>query len=79
MDGRGSCISHCTLTIPELPGLAAGIDDVAVVSQAIQQCRGHLGVAEYPRPLGKASVCADDHIVAFVELGEQVEQSRPPA
>ena len=30
----------------EPPALVAGLDDVAVMGQAVEQCGGHLGVAE---------------------------------
>ncbi len=38
----------------EAPALVAGLDDVAMVGQPIQQRRGHPGVAEDARPLAGA-------------------------
>ncbi len=37
--------------VQEPVGLVAGLDDVAVVREPIQQRRGHLGVAEHAGPL----------------------------
>ena len=35
----------------EAIGLVAGLDDVAMVRQPVQQCRSQLGIAEYATPL----------------------------
>ena len=42
--------------------------------EAIQQRRGHLGVAEHAGPFGEAQVGGDDHAGVLVQLGQQVEQ-----
>ena len=43
------------------PAGVAGLQDVAVVRQPVEQRRGHLRVAEHARPLGKWQVCRHDH------------------
>lgn len=43
-------------------GLVAGLDDVAVVGQEVQQRRGHLCIAEHRGPLREGQVGADAEI-----------------
>ena len=58
----------------EAPALVAGLDDVAVVGEAIEQRRGHLGVAEDGRPFAEGEVGGDDDRGLLVEPADQVEQ-----
>ena len=45
--------------VHEPVGLVARLDDVAVVRESIQQCRGHLGVAEHAGPFLEVQVEVD--------------------
>lgn len=56
------------------PAGVAGLQDIAVVCQPVEQRRGHLRVAEHARPLAKRQVRRHDHRGAFVESADQVEQ-----
>ena len=56
------------------PAIVAGLDDVAVVSEAIEQCGGHLGVAEDARPFAEGEIGGDDYRGAFVEPADEMEQ-----
>jgi hypothetical protein len=47
-----------------------------VVCDAIQQGRGHFGVAKNRHPFGKRQIRRDDQRGLFVELTDQVEQQR---
>jgi hypothetical protein len=58
----------------ESPAIVAGLDDVAVVSEAIEQCGGHLGVAEDTRPFAEGEIGGDDDRGAFVEPADEMEQ-----
>ncbi len=49
-----------------------------MMRQAVEQGRGHLGVAEHRRPLAEAQVGGDDNTGAFVEFAQQVEQQGAP-
>jgi hypothetical protein len=40
--------------------VVAGLDDVAVMGQAIEQRGGHLGVAEHAGPFAEGEVRGDD-------------------
>jgi hypothetical protein len=40
----------------EAPAVVAGLDDVAVVGQAIEQRCGHLGVCEDARPFAESQI-----------------------
>ena len=54
----------------------AGFDDMAMMGEPVQQCRGHLRITEHGGPFGEAQVGRDDDTGAFIELAEQVEQQR---
>ena len=58
----------------EAPALVAGLDDVAMMGQPIEQGRGHLGVAEDARPLAEVEVGGDDHRGLLVEMADQMKQ-----
>ena len=44
----------------EAPAVIAGLDDVAVVGQAIEQRGRHLGITEDARPFSECEVGGDD-------------------
>src|SRR3954466_1974789 len=44
----------------EAPALVTGFDDVAVISQSIQQRGCHFGIAEDARPFGEGEIGRDD-------------------
>jgi hypothetical protein len=48
-----------------------------VVGQAIEERRGHLGVAEDRGPFAEAEVGSDDNAGAFVELAQEMEEQGP--
>jgi hypothetical protein len=58
----------------EAPALVAGLDDVAVVREPVQQRRRHLGIDEHARPFAEGQVGRDDDGRALVEPADQMEQ-----
>jgi len=50
----------------EAPAVVAGLDDLAMVREAVEQRRGHLGVAEHGGPPPEGKVGGDDHRGAFI-------------
>jgi hypothetical protein len=42
---------------PEAPAVVAGLDDIAMVRQAIEQRGRHLGVGEDARPFAEGKIC----------------------
>ena len=50
------------------PTLVPGLDDVAVVSDPVEQRRRHLLVAEYLRPFTESEVGGDNDGGVLVEL-----------
>lgn len=58
---RGGVYWSGSGAVLEPPALVAGLDDVAVVRQAVEQGRGHLGVAEHARPFAKGQVGGDQY------------------
>ena len=57
----------------EAPTLIAGLDDVAVVGETIEECGGHLWVAEHARPFAEGEIGGDDDRGAFVEPADEME------
>jgi hypothetical protein len=52
----------------------AGLDDIAVVGQPIEQRGRHLGVAKHAWPFSEGQIGGDDDGGAFVEPADEVEQ-----
>ncbi len=69
--GGEAMISSAVL---EAPAFVAGLDDVAVVGQAIEQRGGHLGVTEDAWPFAEVEIGGDDHRGLLVEMADQMEQ-----
>jgi hypothetical protein len=61
----------------EAPGLVAGLDDVAVVGEAVEERGRHLGVAEDGGPFAEVEVGGDDDRGALVESADEVEEELP--
>ena len=61
----------------EAPALVAGLDNVAVVREPVQQRRRHLCVDEDARPFAEGQVGRDDDGGALIEPADQVEQQMP--
>ena len=64
--------------VPEAEAVVAGLQDVAVVGEPVEQCRGHLGIPEYRCPLTETEVGGDDHACLLVQLAEKVKQQGTP-
>jgi hypothetical protein len=45
-----------------------------MVGQSVEQCCGHLGIAEDAGPFAEAQVGRDDDTGSLIELAEQMEQ-----
>ena len=58
----------------EALAFVAGLDDVAVVREAVEQRGGHLGVAKDGRPFTKGQIGRHDDRGALVEAADQMEQ-----
>ena len=61
-------------TVLEAPAVVAGLDDVAMMSETVEQSRGHLRIAEHARPFAKGEVGGDDYRGSLVEAADQMEQ-----
>jgi len=48
------------------------------MSEAIEQRRGHFGIAKYGRPFTEREICSDDDRSAFVKAAYGVEQQLSP-
>ena len=58
----------------EPEAIVAGLRDMAVMREAVQQRCCPLRIAQHACPLAEAQVCRDHHARALVELGEQMER-----
>ena len=58
----------------ETPAFVAGLDDVAVVGQAVEQGGRHLWIAKDARPIAEGEIGGDDDRGALVEPADQMEQ-----
>jgi hypothetical protein len=58
----------------EAPAFVAGLDDLAVMGQPVEQRGGHLGVAEDAGPFAEGKVGGDQRRGLLVEPADQVEQ-----
>ena len=62
------------LALFEAPGVISGFENVAVVSDAVEERGGHLWVAEDRDPFGEAEIGCDDEGCLFVELADEMER-----
>ena len=58
----------------ESPAVIAGLDDVTVMGQAVEQRSRHLGVAEHTGPFSEREIGGDDDGGALVEPADEMEQ-----
>jgi hypothetical protein len=58
----------------EAPTVVAGLDDVAMVGQAVEKRGGHLGVAEHAWPFTEGEIGGDDDGCSLVEPADEMEQ-----
>src|SRR3989304_4660916 len=58
----------------EAVGVPLELEDVAAMSEAIQEGSGQAGIAEDLRPTGEVQVGGDQHRPPLVALGEDAEQ-----
>lgn len=58
----------------ETPAFVAGLNNLAVVGEPVEQCGGHLGITKHAGPFAEGEVGCDDDRGTFVELADQVEQ-----
>src|SRR4030081_3583431 len=77
--GRGcgdGASAGCVIVVAafEAPAVVTGLDDVAVVGQAVEQRGRHLGIAKHTGPLSECEIGGDDDGRAFVEAADEVEQ-----
>lgn len=61
----------------EAPAVVAGLCDVAVVREPVEERCGHLRVGEHAGPFGEAEVRGDDDRGPLVKPADQMEQQLP--
>ena len=75
-DRRGAVVVRSGAVL-EAPTLIAGLDDVAVMGEAVEERGRHLRIAEDAWPFAEGEVCRDDDRGALVETADEVEQQLP--
>src|ERR1700676_4525042 len=63
--------------ILETEAVVSGFENVAAVSETVEQRGRHLGVAEHGGPLAEAEISRDDDAGALVEFAQQMEEQGP--
>ena len=58
----------------EAVAVVAGLDDMAVMGKPVEQCGGHLGIAEDAGPFREAQISRNHDAGAFIELAQQMKQ-----
>ena len=58
----------------EAPAVVSRFNDIAVVSEAVEQSSRHLGVCKDARPFAEGEIGGDDDGGALVESADEVEQ-----
>jgi hypothetical protein len=56
----------------ESPAVVSGLDDVTVMGQPVEQCGGHLGVAEHAGPFSECEIGGDNDGSALVEPADEM-------
>ena len=72
LSGLYSGFGRCS-AVMEAKGFIACLDDMAVMCQAVQECRGHLGISEDGAPFGEGQIGRDHHTGVLVEFREQMK------
>src|SRR5271167_2612322 len=67
---RAAIVSGRLCAVLEAPTLVAGLDDVAVVGEAIEHGGCHLGVAEHLRPIGESQIGGDQQRRVLIEFAD---------
>lgn len=58
--------------VAEAIAVVASFQNVATMGQAVEQCGGHLGIAEHGRPFSKAQIGGDGDAGVLVELADEM-------
>jgi hypothetical protein len=58
----------------ESPTVVAGLDDVAMMGQAVEKRGSHLGIAEHAGLFAEGEIGSDDDGRSLVEPADEVEQ-----
>lgn len=62
--------------MPEAIGLVAGLEDMAVMREPIEQRGRQLGIDNYIAPFGEDQVGRDDHTRVLIEFRQQKKRQR---
>ena len=58
----------------EAPAFVSGLDDVAVMSETVEQGRGHFRIAEDARPFAESEIGGDEDRGALIETADEMEE-----
>ena len=57
----------------ESPAIVAGLDDLTMMGEPIEESGGHLGIAEHGGPFTEGEIGGDDDRGAFVKPADEVD------
>ena len=75
--GRLGAVVSSSSAVLEAPAFVAGLDDVAVMGEAIEQRGRHLRIAEDARPFAEGEIGGDDDRRSLIEPADEMEQQLP--
>ena len=61
-------------SVTEPPAFVAGLDDIAVVCEAVEECGGHLRITKDAGPFAEGEVGGDVNRGPLIEPADQVEE-----
>ena len=73
----GKLLGDRSGAVLEAPAFVAGLDDLAVMGETIEERRRHLRIPEHARPFAEGEIGGDDDRRALVEPADQMEQQLP--
>ena len=71
VSGAGQFTEASSVPVLEPPAVIAGLDDLAVARETIQERSRHLGVGKYQGPLRECQVAGVDDRRALVESADE--------
>src|SRR5207302_5401460 len=60
--------------VSEAPALVAGLDDSAMMGEAVEERGRHLGVAKYTGPIAKGQIGGDDDGSALIKPADEMKE-----
>src|SRR5664279_5362016 len=70
---RADCLESSGAVL-EAPAFVSGLDDVAMMGEAVEQGRRHFRIAEDARPFAESEIGGDEYRGALIEAANEMEE-----